>query len=173
MAVDPHVSTRLWDRPRSGTPMPPARGFRAQRPAEVVRGGQPSGPLLGAPGPDEGYALLLAQRFHDRLHLAPGEDPADAVAAAAAIAMRRAAGFGRAPVLADVEFGFSLLGYLGEAPPDLVEWRRLRVRGAAHDYVGQRELVDAVKPQTLALQPGEVRECLARWRELVDTSLRA
>lgn len=167
MAVDPHVKPRLVDRPRSGTPMPPARGFRAERPGDVVRTGQPRGPLLGSPGPDLGYALLLAERFRDRIELAPHEDADDAFAVATGIAMRRCSVFGRAPILPDVELGFTLLGYLGGAPDELVEWRRRHVHGAGHEYTEQRSVVDAVTEEALRLRPSEARQRLASWRDLI------
>lgn len=168
MAVDPHVKPRLVDRPRSGTPMPPAVGFRADRPGDVARRGQPRGDLLGSPGPDLGYALLLAERFRDRLELGPHEDPEDAVAVATEIAMRRCSLFGRAPTIVDVELGFTVLGYLGGAPDDLVEWRRRHVHDAGHDYLDRREVVDAVEEEALKLRPAAARERLASWRELFD-----
>lgn len=168
MAIDPHVKPQLHDRPRSGTPMPPARGFRATRAGDMRREGQPFGELLGNPGPDLGYALHLAEAFREQLELARHEHVDDAMAVATGIAMRRAATFGRAPVKDDVELGFALLGYLGGAPDDLVSWRKLHVEGAGHEYVQRRGVVGAVKAETLRLRPAEVRERLGSWRELID-----
>src|ERR1019366_8556402 len=92
--------------------------------ASELRGtGQPTGTLLGSPGPDQGFALKLARRFEDRLVLAPGESVEDAIAGCTAVAMRRSARFGRAPVVHDLTFGFTLWGFLGGAPADLVEAR--------------------------------------------------
>lgn len=168
MAVDPHVKPRLVDRPRSGTPMPPARGFRAQRPGEVVGSGQPRGRLLGSPGPDLGYALQLAERFRDRLDLAPHEKADDALAAACGLAMRRCSLLGRAPTTRDVELGLHLLGYLGGAPADYVAWRWKEVEGASHEYAERRELVDAVSEDALHLSPEEARQRLSSWRGFYD-----
>lgn len=166
MAVDPHVKPKLVDRPRSGTPMPPARAFVAERPGDVVVTGQPRGPMLGSPGPDLGYALLLAERFRGEVELGPHEHADDAIAAGTAIAMRRCSVLGRAPVAADVEFGLSVLGYLGGAPPELVEWRRRHTHGAGHGYAELRRVVDAVGEEVLLTPPAEVRERLADWRSL-------
>jgi len=168
VAVDPHVSPKLYDRPRSGTPMPPARSFRAVRPGEVVQEGQPTGPLLGAPGPDIGYGMLLARRFADRLELAPHEHLDDALLVGAEVAMRRAATIGRAPVIRDLEWAFTLLGYLGDAPSDLVEWRRHEVRHAGHNYAERRSIVGAVTEAAIPLSAEEVRGRLSDWRSLVD-----
>ena len=57
------------------------------RPAEVGQGRQPTGPRLGYPGPDIGYALTLAALIRDEVVTAPGEHVDDAVAGGTAIAM--------------------------------------------------------------------------------------
>jgi hypothetical protein len=139
------------------------------RPAEVAEGRQPKGPRLGYPGPDLGYALVLADRFRDRLHLAPGEHSEDAVAGCVAIAMRRASRFGRAPVVHDLTIAFTIWGWLDPTPPDdLVAIRRDAFAAAAHDYERRRAIVDRVPDATLALSPAEVEERYpGRWRELV------
>ena len=64
------------------------------RPTPQLR--DPAG--LGFPGPDQGYALELANRFTERLALEQGEHADDVLAGAVAISLRRAAIFGRAPV---------------------------------------------------------------------------
>lgn len=166
MAVDPYVPTRPEDAPRRSTAVPPPAGWRAVRPGDLGPA-QPSGRLLGTPGPDQGYALTLAERFKDRLEIAPPETAHDALALGAEVAMKRAALFGRAPVLADVEVGLTLFGWLGGAPPDLVEWRRLAAAGAAEDYARRRTLVDAVPEAVLRRHPGEIRDGLDRWRQLL------
>ena len=170
MSIDPYVKPKLVDRPRSGTPMPPSRPFVAERPGDVVVAGQPRGNMIGSPGPDLGYALLLANRFKDGLDLGAHEHPADAVAAATGVAMRRCSLLGRAPTSTDVELGFTLLGYLGGAPADLIEWRGHHVHGAGHDYTRLRRVIDAVREDALALRPAEARERLASWRDLFDAA---
>ena len=71
--------------------------------------------------------------------LEPDEHAEDVLAGAVAIALRRAAIFGRAPVGADIELALRLFKYLvgdeGTWPSsDLVALRRERFAGAAHDY---------------------------------------
>lgn len=131
---------------------------------------------LGIPGPDQGYALELATRFEDRLGLEPDERAEDVLAGAVAIALRRAAIFGRAPVGGDVELALNLFKYLvggdGTSPSgDLVAWRREHLAGAAHDYWRRRALADAIPEATLRLKPGTVAQRLetepASWQELV------
>jgi hypothetical protein len=130
---------------------------------------------LGIPGPDQGYALELANRFEDRLRLEPDERAEDILAGAVAIALRRAALFGRAPVATDVELALAMFKFLvgddGTSPStDLVAWRREHFAGAAHDYWRRRALADSVPEATLRLKPGVVAERLeaepGRWREI-------
>ena len=93
------------------------------RPSELRGATQPAGLQLGSPGPDQGFALKLARRFEDRLVLADGESTEDAIAGCTAVAMRRCARFGRAPAIYDLTFAFTLWGFLGGAPADLIELR--------------------------------------------------
>lgn len=137
------------------------------RPAELRGAGQPSGTTLGKPGPDQGFALKLARRFEDRLELAPGESSEDAIAGCTAVAMRRCARFGRAPAVHDLTFGFSLWGFLGVAPPDLVKFRGPLFRSAAHHYRAQRAIADSVAEETLRMTPQAVAERIGQWREML------
>lgn len=134
-----------------------------------------TGAGLGIPGPDQGYALELAKRFHDKLALEPGERSEDVLAGAVAIALRRAAIFGRAPVAADIELPLVLFKYLvgeqGTWPAaDLIAWRREHFVGAAHDYWRRRALADSVPGTTLRLRPKTLADRLeaepSSWREL-------
>ena len=144
----------------------PAAPWEPHRPGEF-RPGPATRPArsgaYGVPGPDQGYALLLAERYEDRLELDPGEHAEDVLAGAVAIAMRRAATFGRAPVSTDVQLALALYGYLATeggptAPRDLVEYRRERFAGAAHDYWRRRALADEVPEAALRRSPAEVVE---------------
>jgi hypothetical protein len=156
--TDPFVPERLEDEPRQepnlppGVKMPPARSWVADRPGDIPAG-WPSGKLLGSPGPNIGYALTLANRARDRFALAPHEHPEDAIAVVAETAMRRAALFGRAPVMPDVEFGMQIFGYRGDAARDFVEWRVRAVKDVQHDYYERRALVDAIPVDVLRLVP--------------------
>src|SRR5271165_5946848 len=118
---------------------PPAP-WLPHRAAELRGAFRADRPGTGVPGPDQGYALLLAHRLAPRLVLAPGEHSEDVLAAAVAIGLARASLFGRAPVSADLELALVVFGYLSEAPPELVAARRSVVDGAAHDYLAQRRL---------------------------------
>lgn len=134
---------------------PPWRGgsWVADRPGEI-RGGQPVGEQLGNPGPDSGYALTLAERFRGLLHLHAGEHEADALSGAAAIAMKRAALFGRAPVIHDVTAGLALWGFLDPSADEaLVSLRRdwfEEVHLSIH-YTARQRIVDAAPEEVLRL----------------------
>jgi hypothetical protein len=144
--------------------MPASGSWRADRPGDLGAI-QPRGALLGSPGPNVGYALTLANRAKDRLRLEAHESADDATAVIAAIAMKRAATFGRAPTVNDVDFAMELLGYLGDAAADVREWRPDVVRAAGHDYVVRRAVVDTVGSGLLRLPISELPENLAIVRE--------
>jgi hypothetical protein len=167
MTQPDHVPMTAADRVRPSALLPPPRQWYLSRPADPVDLQPPRGPRFGATGPDLGYGLKLARRFHDRLELGPGEQAEDAVAGCFACGGRRAGHFGRAPVIFDMEWAYTLWGFLGGAPQDLIAWRVPMFRGAAEHYWDQREIVDAVKLETLALTPAAVRERLADWKNLL------
>lgn len=166
MAAPDYVPVPLSDKARVGEVLPPARRWTATRPADL-QGRQPDGHMLGKPGPDQGYGLALAQKFAGRLHVVAGETEADAIAGCTAVALRRASMFGRAPVIYDLDLAFELWGFLGDAPDDLVAFRKALFAGAAHHYVQQREIADQVPESTLRLTAAEVRGRLGEWRSLL------
>ena len=151
MAVDPYVPVSPEDAPRQSVAIPPARGWKASRPGDIDPevGVGCRGVLFGTPGPDSGYALVLAERFRDRIKAVAPETADDAEALAAGLAMRRAALFGRAPVVSDLEVALRLFGWLDDPPPELVEWRRFAVAGVEHDYARRLALIDAVPEEFL------------------------
>ena len=142
--------------------------WTASRPSELRGTRAPAGAFLGTPGPDQGFALKLARRFEDRLVLAPGEHAEDAVAGCTAVAMRRAAAYGRAPVIHDLTLAFTLWGFLAGAPADLIEAREPLFRSASHHYQAQRTIADCVPEETLRLTPEQVAEQLGAWRTLLE-----
>jgi hypothetical protein len=170
--TDPYVPASIDELPRQaqnfapGTHMPAARGWVADRPGDGRRA--PRGALVGSPGPNVGYALTLARRAKDRFRLEPTEHLDDAVAVIAELAMKRAAVFGRAPAKLDVDFAVELLGYAGAAPEDVRRWRPNVVRGASHDYVVRRAVVDTVGPSLLRLPLSELPEHLSAVRSAIE-----
>ncbi len=169
MTQPDHVPLQASDRVRPSALLPPPDRWYLERPAEQVDLIQPTGPRLGATGPDLGYGLKLARRFEGRLDLTAGESAKDVIAGCFACGSRRAATLGRAPVIHDMEWAYTLWGYLGGAPDDLVAWRKPLFRGAAEDYWGRREIADAVRAEALKLTPAEVRDRLrlGSWKGLL------
>src|SRR2546421_623555 len=110
----PELAARPRQEPNlaPGVQLPAAHGWRADRPGDLVAG-QPTGDLLGRPGPNVGYAVTLAGRLRDSVAVGPHEHTADALAVISELAMKRAASYGRAPTMPDVNVAASLLGYQG------------------------------------------------------------
>jgi hypothetical protein len=175
MPTDPFVAPELDDRPRQetnlapGVHLPAANAWKADRPGDLVAG-QPTGNLLGRPGPNVGYAVTLAGRLRDSVQLAPHEHVADALAVIAELGMKRAASYGRAPTLADVEIAATLLGYQGEVDAAFAAWRGETAHGADHEYGVRRTFVDAVPDAVLRLPP-KVPALLAEFRDEFQQSL--
>ena len=117
----------------------------ADRPGELS-GRQPSGPALGTAGPDQGYAYKLVHLFDDRLNL--GEvHRQDAVAGCVALAMKRSALYGRAPVVHDLTAAFTIYGFLDADPPAELAASRAQLFAEVasdHHYFERRHLVDRV-----------------------------
>lgn len=140
------------------------------RPGEI-RGRQPEGARLGYQGPDQGYALTLAERVRPKLHPGPGLTADDAIQGCVTIALRRASLFGRAPVMHDLTLAFTIWGFFDEQPPaELVARRRELFEGVGnvlHHYAEARAIADLVPEATLRLTPqAAAAEMPARWREL-------
>lgn len=142
------------------------------RPAEVVDDlRQPSGPAFGVQGPDQGYALKLANDFfRGKLHLAEHEEEDDVIEGCVAIALRRASLYGRAPVIHDLRLAFALWGFLDEDPdPELVELRRplFEELSNPHRYFELRRLANGIPEETLRLTPEQVQARRHEWRALL------
>ena len=139
------------------------------RPGDVV-GFQPSGNRLGYQGPDQGFALKIANGFRDRLRLHPGEHAADAIRGCLGVALRRASMFSRAPVVHDLTVAFTVWGYLSDAPAELVQLRRALFAGLGHGhhYTDARGIVDSIPEATLRMTPQQVTAAFpAQWRQLL------
>ena len=154
---------------RTAERLPVADAWRADRPAEIPPEGPPKGRRFGTTGPDQGYGLKLAKLIEPQVQLAAGEHKEDVMAGCIAVGLKRAALFGRAPVIYDMELGFGVWGFLDAAPGELIAFRTPLFQGAAHDYWTQRDVVDRVKETTLRMAHTEVRKQVNVWRELLAT----
>ena len=169
MPTDPFVPSDPNARPRQqqnlppGVALPPAGDWRSDRPGDLAAE-QPEGPLLGRPGPNVGYAYTLVQRVKDRLRLGPYEHAHDALAVVAEVAGKRAALYGRAPVIGDVELAIAILGYDGTAGDAFVTARTAAVHDAGHSYPRRRAMVDSVPDELLRQRPQQAASEIAAWR---------
>ena len=171
MAVEPFVVSNRDNLPRKGTELPPARRWVPGRPGDLGVG-QPEGGQFGYQGPDQGYALRLADLFHDRVALGRGESWHDAEYGVIAVACRRASIFGRAPIKDDLELGFLVWGFLPDGlPQDLVDrlvaLRRPVFADVAHDAFDQRRISEAVPEDVLRSTPADVRRRMASGENLI------
>ena len=167
MAAPEYVPNSLAQQPRRGLALPPARRWSNDRPA-ALGPDQPRGVALGDPGPDQGYGLLLAKRFEDRLVVDSSLSTDDAISGCLGVGLKRASLFGRAPVIHDYELAYRIWGFLGDAPSELVELRRPLFQGAGKHYWEQRAIVDAVPEATLRLLHTDVATRFpAEWRTLL------
>jgi hypothetical protein len=173
MAAPEYVPVPPTEDPRVyGSPPRLEEPWWPDRPGELVDRGQPSGPLLGAQGPDLGYALKLANSFRDRLVLTEHEHADDVISGCTAVAMKRSALFGRAPVIHDLTVAFTIWGYLEEAPDELVAFRAPLFAEVSHyhHWAERRRIVDLVPEDLLRRSHTEVS--IADWTRLstVDTA---
>lgn len=149
---------------------PPQRAgkWTPGRPGEVVGTAAPEVSALGAPGPDQGYALTLTDVFDDKLHLTDAEHRADVDAGCVAVALKRASLFGRAPVVHDLRIAYTLFGYLDtRVPADLVAFRKELFAEVHHSfhYFERRQIVDTVPDDVLRQTPDKVASRYhADWR---------
>ncbi len=171
MTAPDYVPLAGPDRIRPIDRLPVPHSWRSTRPGEALDPVPPTGTRFGSTGPDLGYGLKLARRFEPKLQLGEGEHAADAIAGCFAVGGKRAASFGRAPVIFDMELAYTLWGFLADAPADLIAFRKPLFMGAAHEYWEQRQIVDRVKEATLRLTPAQVRAKLSDWKNLIDTTV--
>jgi len=82
----------------------------------------------------------------------------------AEVAGKRAALFGRGPVIGDVDLAITLLGYDGNASDAFVAKRASSVYEAGHSYPRRRAVVDAVPDALLRLRLSQAGAEIESWR---------
>jgi hypothetical protein len=167
MAAPEYVPHPPTDKPRVYE-SPPWDGaaWLADRPGDLA-GRQPLGPRLGYPGPDQGFAIRLANRFDERLVLTVGEHAEDVKAGCTAVALKRASLFGRAPMVHDLTAAFTIWGFLAEADAELVRLRTPLFEEVAspHHYMERRRIADLVPQAVLRMSHQEIARAAAQdWR---------
>ena len=137
------------------------------RPGDL-QAGQPLGPRMGYPGPDQGFVLKLARLFEGKLALTAGEHEADAIFGCCGVALKRASLFGRAPVIHDLTVAFTIYGFLSDQlDAEQVKMRKPLFEEVAnlHHYSELRKVVDLVPIAVLKLNPAQVKAQAAQdWR---------
>jgi hypothetical protein len=162
-----YVPIAAPDRIRPIDRLPVPRSWRSTRPGEALDPVPPQGRAFGSTGPDLGYGLKLARLLVPKIKVTEGELAADAVAGCFAVGAKRAAMFGRAPVIFDMELAYALWGFLDGAPADLIAFRKPLFMGAAHEYWEQRQIVDRVKESTLRMTVDQAKAQLSDWKSLL------
>jgi hypothetical protein len=160
---DPNARPRQQQNLPPGIALPPPGDWRSDRPGDLGPG-QPEGRLFGRPGPNVGYAYTLVQRVKDRLRLGPYENVQDTLAVVAEVAGKRAALYGRAPVIGDIDHAIAILGYDGTAGEAFVAARTAAVHDASHSYYRRRAVVDSVPDALLRQRPQDAAADIAAWR---------
>lgn len=166
MAQHDHVPVGANDSVRGAETLPAPDAWLTDRPGEIKNLTPPHGPRFGSPGPDAGYGLKLAKRVAERAKLQAGEHLEDVISGCFSVGAKRAALFGRAPIITDFELAFAVWGFFDMVPGDLARFRKDLFAGAAHHYADQRTIVDVVRDTTLRMSPEMVRERLQGWRDL-------
>ena len=153
----PVASVRSSTVVREDEIVPASKGWFADRVAERIPGSSRFvGEGFGATGPDQGYALTLAKRFHGKLTLEAGENEHDVLIGCVQIAMARASVFGRAPVIHDLRLALNLFGFQSTASKELVAFRKDLFENAGHHYAVQRLIASRVPERTLLMTPEKV-----------------
>ena len=153
MAQQPNLELDPTARPRSVPGPDHARRWRpSDRPGVITTPDQvPRGEGFGTPGPDTGWALRLI----DRAGLAERSPGLDKVLAA--LMGARAAAFGRAPTLEDLEVATILAGIGDGLPAHLTERRERWVDATAHERPPGRTALAEVGIDLLRSKPAVVR----------------
>ena len=92
--------------------------------------------------------------------LGPAESEADALAGCLAIAMRRSALYGRAPILGDLTLALTFWGFLAPVADELLAIRSqvFAAVASSHHYFERRAIVDAMSDDVLRMNVDQVAD---------------
>lgn len=139
-------AARQWSNPRSGK----------------ITSSDANESLMGSAGPSGGFALKLVHEQLAKMVMSDDEEAADIAIGLGVLVSKRASIFGRSPIIFDVHFFEVLFGLDGTQDQSLIEFRKMFFRGAAHSYLVQRQLADAVPESTLRLSQGALEAQIDR-----------
>lgn len=136
--------------------------WKLDRPGDIASA-SPSLTSGNFQGPDQGYALLLADRFRSAVKL-----PADsslsvevALKGCVAVALKRASLLGRAPVASDIEVALAIWGFLHDHPAeDLASLRHDHFVGLDHEEHKILDLLARCSESVLASPTAEIHELI-------------
>lgn len=175
MPTQDFVSPQSIDSPRheqnmpEGIDTPVPQTWLATRPGDTFKERDSDQDiLLGNAGPNIGYALKLARLRIEHLFLLDSEHEHDVEVLLSEIAMRRAARFGRAPVVKDIEFAAHLLGYEQKATSGEEKWRPRLVHGTGHDEHKRRRIVNSIPQEIIEGAELASKEMISGWWEKLE-----
>jgi len=150
---NPRVGRKFYESPER------TRGaWKLTRPGDSHSSSPTSGNFQG---PDQGYALLLAERFRSRLQLSEDSplSPDAVLKGCVKVALKRASLLGRAPVASDIEVALLIWGFLdAEVPKELLELRRELFVDLDHNKYGVLDIVELCSQAALAKPVHEIRQ---------------
>lgn len=155
MAQQPNVEITGAESPRPVPHPGTAVKWRADKPGLPIGPDDvPGGGYYGTIGPDPGYGMKLVNNAE-----LPDDDP-DLRRVLTGLVLSRAAAWGRAPIMEDVEVALIVCGYDDEPPEWVVERRKRWLGASPHEQRPGATAVAEVDRQTLMMKPGEARFAL-------------
>ena len=157
MGQQPNIELTEAEKPRGEPEPPPARRWRPTKPGLITSPDQvPAGGRFGSAGPDAGWALrLLAQAD------LPDSDPR-LKGVVQGLMMARAAAYGRAPVVEDLDLALVVCGYGYEPPADVLSRRERWLAAVPHEARPGQTAVAELDRELLMAKPEQARWALAR-----------
>lgn len=159
MAQQPNVEITAAERPRDVPQPGVATKWRADKPGLATGPDDtPGGGLYGTTGPDPGWGVKLVNNAD-----LPDDDP-NLRRVLIGLVMARAASFGRAAVLEDLEAALALSGHDDDPPEWVVERRNRWLEVAPHEQRDGATAVAEVDKTTLMMDLDRLRHALRHSR---------
>jgi hypothetical protein len=152
MAQQPNVEITDAERPRRIPKPGIAVKWRADKPGiPDAPDEMPGGGYYGTTGPDPGWGLKLVNQAD-----LPDDDP-DLERVVSGLVLARAAAWGRAPVMEDVEVALILCGFDEGAPEGLIARRKRWLDASPHEHRPGATAVAEVERDVLMMKPSDAR----------------